>query len=217
VQFFCGYCNSRIKICFTTRGGFLCSKANLYSWFTCFRGILSLIQVYIFGIYVKFCVFWYPYCEKIIFDPYVLHGPKSVHLCGSSQWTKHDFKHILQTFVTKWTFPSLTVVLIPISTHRSIQSLNARYSTLFKPYEKHSCWKFSPHMRPINFWCFLAPDDVWYTHFPTIIISYALVYNVGCGSGSGLDTDSMNLWIRIPNLEHGSRSSGNKIKKKYPF
>jgi hypothetical protein len=57
------------------------------------------------------------------FDPYVLHGPKSVHLCGSSQWTKSVFKHILQTFVTKWTFPSLTVVLIPISTHPSTSIL----------------------------------------------------------------------------------------------
>jgi hypothetical protein len=34
---------------------------------------------------------------------------------------KTFFKHILQTFATKWTFPSLTVVLIPISTHPTMQ------------------------------------------------------------------------------------------------
>jgi hypothetical protein len=50
------------------------------------------------------------YCEKIIFDPYV-------HLWGSVQGTKNVFKHILQTFATKWTISSLTVVLIPRSTH----------------------------------------------------------------------------------------------------
>jgi hypothetical protein len=58
--------------------------------------------------------------KKIIFDPYVLHGPNSVHLWGSGQGTKNVFKHILQTFATKWIFPSLTVVLIPISTHPSV-------------------------------------------------------------------------------------------------
>jgi hypothetical protein len=35
-------------------------KHKLYPGFTRFRGILSLIQVYIFEIYIKFCVFWYP-------------------------------------------------------------------------------------------------------------------------------------------------------------
>jgi hypothetical protein len=35
----------------------MCSKANIYPKFTRFRGILSLIQVYIFEIYVKFWVF----------------------------------------------------------------------------------------------------------------------------------------------------------------
>jgi hypothetical protein len=35
-------------------------KYKLYPGFTSFRGILSLIQVYIFEIYTKFCVFWYP-------------------------------------------------------------------------------------------------------------------------------------------------------------
>jgi hypothetical protein len=36
---------------------------------------------------------------------------------ANGQGTKNVFKHILQTFTTKRTFPSLTVVLIPISTH----------------------------------------------------------------------------------------------------
>jgi hypothetical protein len=35
-------------------------KHKLYPGFTHFRGILSLMQVYIFEIYTKFCVFWYP-------------------------------------------------------------------------------------------------------------------------------------------------------------
>jgi hypothetical protein len=35
-------------------------KHKLYPGFTRFRGILSLIQVYIFEIYTKFWVFWYP-------------------------------------------------------------------------------------------------------------------------------------------------------------
>jgi hypothetical protein len=35
-------------------------KHNLYPGFARFWGILLLIQVYIFEIYVKFCVFWYP-------------------------------------------------------------------------------------------------------------------------------------------------------------
>jgi hypothetical protein len=55
-----------------------------------------------------------PIFEKIIFDPYV-------HLWGNGQGTKNVFKHILQTFATKWTFPSLTVVLIPISAHPTVQ------------------------------------------------------------------------------------------------
>jgi hypothetical protein len=37
----------------------LFSQYRVYG-FTRFRGILSLIQVYIYEIYVKFCVFWYP-------------------------------------------------------------------------------------------------------------------------------------------------------------
>jgi hypothetical protein len=61
-----------------------------------------------------------PILWKNNFDPYVLHGPKSVHLWGSGQGTKHVFKHILLTFTTKWTIPSLTVVLIPISTHPNV-------------------------------------------------------------------------------------------------
>jgi hypothetical protein len=47
-------------------GGPLC-KQHLYPGFTLFRCILSLIQVYIFEIYVQFWLFWYPYsphCEK---------------------------------------------------------------------------------------------------------------------------------------------------------
>jgi hypothetical protein len=50
-----------------------CSKAtNLYPGITRFRGILSLIQSYIFEIYVKFCVFLIPIMrgvEKKFFGP----------------------------------------------------------------------------------------------------------------------------------------------------
>jgi hypothetical protein len=116
---------SRIKFMLYYTGGLLCSKSK------------SLILIYAFWVHFvtnTSLYFWTlrkilrllipinptVYCEKLIFDPYVLHGPKSVHLWGSGQGTKNVFKHILQTFATKWTFPSLTVVLIPISTHPNV-------------------------------------------------------------------------------------------------
>jgi hypothetical protein len=63
-----------------------------------------------------------------------MHGPKSVHLSGSGQWTINVFKHILQTFATKWTFPSLTVVLIPISTHPTEHTYRFLYSHILIQY-----------------------------------------------------------------------------------
>jgi hypothetical protein len=62
-----------------------------------------------------------------------------INLWGSDQGTKNVFKHILQTFATKWTFPSLTVILIPISTHpTSVQGPHPRtpnpgFNPLFTP------------------------------------------------------------------------------------
>jgi hypothetical protein len=53
-------------------GGPLCTDGNLYPEITLFMFILSLRSVYIFEIYVKFCVFWYPsspHCEKKLFGP----------------------------------------------------------------------------------------------------------------------------------------------------
>jgi hypothetical protein len=50
----------------------MCSKANLCPGFTPFWGILSPIQVYIFEIYVKFCVFLISILrgfEKNVFGP----------------------------------------------------------------------------------------------------------------------------------------------------
>jgi hypothetical protein len=46
-----------------------------------------------------------------------MHDPKSLHLCGSGQWTEHLFKNIFQTFRRKLTYPRLILGLIPTSTH----------------------------------------------------------------------------------------------------
>jgi hypothetical protein len=52
------------------------------------------IEVYIFEIYFKFCVFWYPwspYCEKQNFDPYIVNDPKSCYQLLSVNWLKNFF------------------------------------------------------------------------------------------------------------------------------
>jgi hypothetical protein len=82
-------------------GGPLCSKKILFSIITFFRCILSPRWVYIFEIYVKFCIFWYPwspYCEKIFFDSYVVHGPKGRDQLWRGHWIKKKFHAISGTF-----------------------------------------------------------------------------------------------------------------------
>jgi hypothetical protein len=67
-------------------------KQKLYPGFTRFRGILSLIQVYFFEIYVKFCVFWYPSwggLKKLFFLPLLC---ADALLCGRARAQARDRK-----------------------------------------------------------------------------------------------------------------------------
>jgi hypothetical protein len=63
-----------------------------------------IIENYIFEIYKKFCVFWYPwspYCEKKIWPLYtvpVVKNPKSCDQWWSSHWVKINFFAIFGTF-----------------------------------------------------------------------------------------------------------------------
>jgi hypothetical protein len=62
-----------------------------------FRFILSLRLVYIFEIYVKFCVFWYPKsqnCEQKFSDPYTVNDPN----CRDQRWRGHWVKIIFFSF-----------------------------------------------------------------------------------------------------------------------
>jgi hypothetical protein len=52
-----------------------------------------------------------------------------VHTCAeAASGPKNVFGHILQTFATKITFLSLTVVLIPKSTHPMLYSISLSFS-----------------------------------------------------------------------------------------
>jgi hypothetical protein len=44
-----------------------------------------------------------------------------------------------------------------------------------------------------------------YTQVFRFLIKHMFTVNQGCGSGSGLDPDSMTLWIRIRNPDPGAR------------
>jgi hypothetical protein len=87
----------------------LCSKQNLYPGFPLFRCILSLIQVYIVEIYVKFCVFWYqytPHCEKNgwpLYSSMYCMTPTRYDLRAWGRLIKTNFKN----FPNIYTYPVL--------------------------------------------------------------------------------------------------------------
>jgi hypothetical protein len=77
------------------------NKRPRHRWSTFFRCILPLRIVYVFEIYIKFCVFWYPwspYCEYKNLDPYIVHDPKCCEQWWSGHWVKQIFFAIFGTF-----------------------------------------------------------------------------------------------------------------------
>jgi hypothetical protein len=60
----------------------------------------------------------------------------------------------------------------------------------------------------------ITVEDIYRSTVPVSAVSY-MPQKQGCGSGSGLDPDSANLWIRIRigNPDPGSGFRGKKIKK----
>jgi hypothetical protein len=116
--------------------GPLCTDKNLYPWIPFFSCILSLGQVYIFEIYVKFCIFWYPwspYCEKKILDLYIVYDPKCFEQRWSGHWVKPLFSFIFVTFERYVTNLRGTFVPVPISTHPTVQYVFVAYISRSTP------------------------------------------------------------------------------------
>jgi hypothetical protein len=123
---------SRKKNFFTTQGA-PCVQTKIFILEYFFRCILSLRQVYIFEIYIKFCIFWYPwspYCENKILDLYIyciVHDPKCFDQWWSGHWVKILFSFIFGTFEGNVTDLRDTFVLVPISTHPNIHTVYCIY------------------------------------------------------------------------------------------
>jgi hypothetical protein len=111
---------------------------NLYSAVTFFRCIFLLREVYIFEIYVKFCVFWYllsPHCEeKKMFGPLYSAGTnKSWHLRKRS-FDPITFFAIFHTFTSRTTdlcLPFVKNVKSQKSTHPVICWINITFLGIF--------------------------------------------------------------------------------------
>jgi hypothetical protein len=86
-------------------------KHKLYPGFTRFRGILSLIQVYIFEIYTKFCIFWYPswgVWKKIFFDPSYMPMRFFEAAPGRARAIQKIFFAGFLFFTSKWNYCRMT-------------------------------------------------------------------------------------------------------------
>jgi hypothetical protein len=86
-------------------------KHKLYPGFTRFRGILALIQVYIFEIYTKFCVFWYPSwggLKKKFFGPLLCAGALFEAAPGRPHAINKNFFAGFPFFTSKWNYCRVT-------------------------------------------------------------------------------------------------------------
>ncbi len=104
LQFFMFFTSKKIK-----RRSF----SELFFASNFFMAQLLLRKVYIFELYLKFCVFWYPispYCEKKIFDPYIVHDPKGRAQPARVQLMKKIFFTVFPTISMDTTLLHLIII-----------------------------------------------------------------------------------------------------------
>jgi hypothetical protein len=82
---------SRLKICFTTQGAPCAVKHKLYPGFSCFRGILSLIQVWNLRKILRFFIPIMRGFEKKFFTPHMCQCAFLRQRQGARAWSKKFF------------------------------------------------------------------------------------------------------------------------------